>query len=82
MRSPAFAFFHRDAIKTLQENNKHRIKLLNDGMKELTDKYAKKDENGNPFIENGNFVFNDDAARHEFLKCWQEFGATEIEINM
>lgn len=82
LRSPAFALFNHNKTKAFHSENAVRIKLLQDGMKLIRDKYCKMDENGNPLIENGNVVFEDDAAKESFVKEWTEFGAKEFEINM
>ena len=65
------------AINADEANKK--VKLYDEERKKLAEKMAKKDEEGNPVIENDHYIFEDENAWDEVMR---ELLDTEVEVAM
>ena len=67
------------AISANAEEATGKIKAYEEARKKLIDKYAKKDENGEPIVEGSNYVFEDHVKWNEAI---QELLDAEVEMDV
>lgn len=60
----------------------NQMKCFNEGTKPLVERFALKDENGNPEIKNNSYVFETKEMEKQYVKGVEELDKTEVDIQI